>query len=501
MATDDASASTRETPIGRWERLSAWLFSPEPAAALAIYRMLWGALMAWESWRYLAHGWIHRYYVEPPFLFKYLGFEWVHALDGPGMTAVTIAMIVSAAMVSLGLAYRAASLVFFVAHTYEFLLGAANYLNHAYLISLLAGVMVLVPAHRTLSLDALIRPSLASDVVPVWPRAFLRLQLGIVYVYGAIAKFNVDWMVYHQPIRRWMQGSADRVAKTPWIRSVDHAVAWVSPAATSLSDRLHDIVASEAFTVFIAYGGVAFDLLIAPALVWRKTRPLAAVAAVGFHVSNMHLFSIGVFPWLMLAATTLFLAPDWSLRIPRAGRYVAAAIAWITQRGQGQGTRVRGAAIWTRLWVAWFVVQLLVPLRHHLYPGDVAWNEEGHYFSWRMKLRSKKGSVQYRVVDTVSGETWTVDPADELSKRQARKIRGKPELIRQYANHLVTRYREQQGRVVEVYVDAFTSLNYRKPQRFIDPQQEIGHQRGSWGAYPWVLPMTWTEPPHPGAQR
>ncbi len=495
---DEAPASTNETPAGRLGRLQVWLFSPEPAVALAIFRMLWGGLMAWESWRYLTHGWIHRYYVAPPFLFKYLGFEWVHALGGPGMTAVTIAMIVSGVLVALGLAYRAASGVFFVTHTYEFLLGAANYLNHAYLICLLAGVMVLVPAHRTLSLDALLRPKVASDVVPVWPRAFFRLQLGIVYAYGAIAKFNTDWMVYHQPIRRWMQGSADRVAKTPWIRSVDHARAWVSPEGTPIPDRLHDMVASEGFTTFIAYGGVAFDLLIAPALVWKKTRRVAVIGAVGFHVSNMHLFSIGVFPWLMLAATTLFLEPDWALRIPRVGRRIRAAITWMTERGEGVGTQVRGAALWTRLWVVWFVVQLLLPLRHHLYRGDVAWNEEGHYCSWRMKLRSKKGSVRYRLVDTVSGERWTVDPADELSKRQARKIRGKPELIRQYANHLVTRYREEEGRVVEVYVDAFTSLNYRKPQRFIDPDHEIGHERGSWGAYPWVLPMKWTEPPHPG---
>lgn len=33
--------------------------------------------------------------------------------------------------------------------------------------------------------------------------------------------------------------------------------------------------------------------------------------------------------------------------------------------------------------------QILYPLRHHLYPGDVTWNELGHRYSWRMKLRDK----------------------------------------------------------------------------------------------------------------
>jgi hypothetical protein len=37
------------------------------------------------------------------------------------------------------------------------------------------------------------------------------------------------------------------------------------------------------------------------------------------------------------------------------------------------------------------MVWVLFPLRHHfLYEGDVVWNEQGHNFSWRMKLRDKQ---------------------------------------------------------------------------------------------------------------
>lgn len=498
---DGSTSTANAAPLAqRWARLVAWLFSSESSAALAIYRILWGGLMAWESWRYYTNGWLYRYYVEPTFLFKYPGFEWVEALSGPGIGVVSIAMIVAGVLVSVGLLYRLASAVFFVAHTYEFLLGAANYLNHGYLITLLAGLMILVPAHRTLSLDALIRPKLASSVVPVWPRALILIQLGIVYVYGAVAKFNLDWMLYHQPIRRWMKGSANRVAKTPWIRSVDSLQHSVFPDAVPLTERLHDFIASEGFTVFIAYGGVLFDLLIAPALAWKKTRRFAVIGAVGFHVSNMHLFSIGVFPWLMIAATTLFLDPDWAFHLPKLGARVERAVTWMSARGSGVRAIPRYARLWAWLWVAYLVVQVLVPLRHHLYPGDVAWTEEGHVCSWRMKLRSKRGSVQFRVVDVVTQETWTVNPATELTKRQAKKIRGKPELIRQYANHLVERYRQDEGKIVNVYVDAMTALNYRKTQRFIDPEYELGHEPASLGPYRWILPMKWSEPPHPGAE-
>ncbi|MEM6292399.1 MAG: HTTM domain-containing protein [Myxococcota bacterium] len=494
MSSDD----TASAPAGAWSRLRAWLHAPEAAAGLAVYRVLWGAFMAWESWRYLAAGWVHKYYVAPSVLFKYFGFEWVHALPGPGMTAVYVVMIVSGVAVALGLAYRLASAVFFVAHTYAFLLAAANYLNHAYLIALLAFVMIFLPAHRTLSVDAYFNRAQARQTIGQWARMLLIAQLAIVYAYGGIAKLNTDWLYYQQPVRRWMVGSAKRVRETNWLHWLDGLRESIAPNATALPQQAYDLVASEGFTQFVAYGGVAFDLLIGPALLWRRTRPYAALAAAGFHISNMHLFSIGVFPWLMLAATTLFFEPDWPRRVPGLGRFVVRLLDGLGRDAKPEPVpTARVQQRLTGLWVGWLALQVLIPLRHHLIPGDVAWTEEGHYYAWRMKLRSKKGTVAFRVVDPATGKTWTVDPKDELSKRQARKLRGKPELIRQYANHLVRRYRAEEGLEVDVYVDAFTSLNYRKAQRYIDPEAELGHAGSTWGAQPWVLPMTWTEPPHP----
>ena len=37
-------------------------------------------------------------------------------------------------------------------------------------------------------------------------------------------------------------------------------------------------------------------------------------------------------------------------------------------------------------------VQIVVPLRHQLYPGSVRWNEEGYRFGWRVLLTEKVGS-------------------------------------------------------------------------------------------------------------
>ena len=45
--------------------------------------------------------------------------------------------------------------------------------------------------------------------------------------------------------------------------------------------------------ILFAWGGLIFDLLIVPALLWRRTRLLAYLIAVGFHLANSQLWNIG----------------------------------------------------------------------------------------------------------------------------------------------------------------------------------------------------------------
>ena len=67
----------------------------------------------------------------------------------------------------------------------------------------------------------------------------------------------------------------------------------------------------EAAVWFLTSGGLVFDLFIAPALIWRKTRYLAFGACVFFHLTNHIMFRIGFFPILMLGASLIFFEPDW----------------------------------------------------------------------------------------------------------------------------------------------------------------------------------------------
>ena len=75
--------------------------------------------------------------------------------------------------------------------------------------------------------------------------------------------------------------------------------------------------------MLFSYGGLLFDLAVVPLLLWKRTRLQAFLAAVVFHLCNALLFefSIGVFPWMMIAATLMFFDPSWPrMRLSRRTR-------------------------------------------------------------------------------------------------------------------------------------------------------------------------------------
>ena len=59
--------------------------------------------------------------------------------------------------------------LFFVGFTYTQLIDVTNYLNHYYLVSLLALIMIFLPLHRTWSVDAWLRPRAGRPRVPQLP--------------------------------------------------------------------------------------------------------------------------------------------------------------------------------------------------------------------------------------------------------------------------------------------------------------------------------------------
>ncbi len=138
----------------------------------------------------------------------------------------------------------------------------------------------------------------------------------------------------------------------------------------------------------------------------------------------------------------------------------------------------------------WLAVQILVPLRHLLYPGSPHWTEEGHRFAWQMKLRDKKARATFTVRDPASGEEWQVYPGDFLLRHQARTMPSRPDMVLQFAHYLARVWAEEEGiEGVEVRVRVCASLNGRRGALLIDPERDLVQvPRDLWHA-DWILPL------------
>lgn len=441
------------------------LFVPVDIAPLVYARIVFGVVMLVEVCRFASYGWIRRYYVEPTFTFSYPGFGWVKPLPGPGMYVVFAVLGGTAVMIALGLFYRVAVTVFAVAITYVFLLDQTHYLNHMYLICLLAALLAVVPAASAASIDARWKRT-SVQTVPAWCVWLLCGQIAVVYVFGGIAKLDGDWL-----------------SGVPAGMFLDNIELTESLARSELGRKA------------FAISGLLFDLLIVPALLWRRTRLLATVAALAFHLSNFKLFQIGIFPWLMLALTPMFWPPAWTRRLLAFLRLLPREI-----RPEPPAPPVTARPWVIRGLAAYAAFQLFMPLRHWLYPGEVNWTEEGHNFSWHMKLRVKSGTTRFVARDKATGATKKIAPSLYLTRRQAKKMATRPEMIRQFAHEIARRLQEEGWNDVEVRAIASARLNGRPMQSLIDPEVDLAARSFSLLSADWIVPfervpleLTWEE--------
>jgi hypothetical protein len=476
IETSAPSVSTVEgAKPGLLQRVCAALFEPVDISFLVFFRAVFGAIMLWEVYRYFSSGWIPRYYIEPVFYFGYYGFDWVKPWPGNGMYVHFAVLGVAAACIMLGFFYRIAAPLFFIGFTYVFLLDQTRYLNHFYLVCLISFLMIFLPANRALSIDSLVRPRIRTDVVPAWTLWLLRAQVGIAYFYGGIAKLNSDWVHGGEPMRTWLR-----------------------PLMTM--PGIGPLFQQEWVVYSFAHGGLLLDLLVVPLMLWRRTRLIAFSAAVVFNLINAAIFNIGIFPWFMLGATLIFFPPDLVRRFARAFMTPGAALRADDKRQERESwfklhrpfcpALTRNQKIVLALLGTYLVVQLLMPLRHFLYPGNVSWTEEGHNFAWHMKLRTKRGESLFTITHPATGKTWIVKPEDYLEARQAVKMSNKPDMILVFAHHLAEQKRREGYDNVEVRAQVTSSLNGRSPQVLIDPTVDLAKEPRSLLPARWIVPLT-----------
>jgi hypothetical protein len=412
-------------------RLLDRLGGPIDPARLVLFRAAFGAILAVLVLRYFVHGWIDAQFHDPRHFFPWEGLEWIRPWPRPWMHVHFAALGLLALGIAAGLFYRTSAALFCLGFTYVHLIDKTNYLNHYYLVSLLTGLMAFLPLGRAGSLD--VRwgrvPRLAA--FPAWTSGILRFQVGVVYFFAGVAKLQEDWLFRAQPLRLWLSSGPELpLLGEPWVA---YAMSWA---------------------------GAAFDLALPALLLWRPARPWAFAAAALFHAATAALFPIGLFPWIMLASLLVFLpprSPSPPVAPAPTPRLAAALLA------------------------AYALLQVAVPLRHWLHPGDVLWTEEGFRFSWRVMIAEKAARARFSLRDPATGETRGVDVADYLTPVQAHFMAIQPDLVRQFVE-LLRREAARPGEEVVAEVDV--SLNGRPSRPFVTPHPPGGSSLGGGGCVP-----------------
>ncbi len=451
----------------RWRR---WAEAPVDAAGLAAFRLLFGGTLLLGLCRYVAYGWIEKVFVEPDYFFKYDGFEWVQVPGPIGLYLLFGFTAVCALGVALGAFYRLSAAGFLLGFLYVQLMDVSTYLNHYYLVVLLAGLALVLPLDRVGSVDAWRRRRRgreAPPTVPRWTYELLRLQLTVVYFYAALAKAHPDWLLHAQPLGIWMRARVE------------------TPLVGALLDEIW-------LPWVMAWAGFLYDLTIWIWLRWRRSRALAYLAVLVFHAFTHLFFDIGMFPLIMVGATTIFFEPDWPRRLVRRLRRASAPALEPSAPTRAHALS-RPAAAAIALYVAF---QILFPLRHLAYPGDVLWNEQGMRYAWKVMVREKNGSLTYHVRDPASGRSWQVNPSEHLVLRQMSDMSSQPDLIAQLGQHIGWTLRRQGLGEVEVRAEAWVSLNGRPPALLLDPSVDLMQVDRGWRPQPWVTDMP-DSPPLP----
>jgi hypothetical protein len=466
-----------------------------PAATLAIFRIGFGVMMFLSIVRFWWNGWIEKLYLEPTFFFSYQYFEWVKPV-GDWTYGIFVLAGLSAIMIMLGWKYRLAATVFFLTFTYIELMDKTTYLNHYYFISLLAFVMIWMPAADYFSFDAKGRPK---REVPTWTVNALRAFVGVVYFYAGLAKLNSDWLMEAQPLSIWLPSKYD----TP---------------------LLGDLLQQPWMHYTFAWSGAAYDLFIPFLLLWKPTRNFAFVMVVIFHVLTRVLFPIGMFPYIMIVSALVFFEPAvhermigwmrkglgllngaWGARtqVQRAGKRAKKgpedSLANLNNfiLGNSWMSKIKILTCTTAyiqvaarpIVITLLIIHLLLPWRYLTYPGELFWTESGYRFSWRVMLMEKAGYAAFTIVNPDTGKRRTITNGEYLTTFQEKQMATQPDFILEFAHHLAEEHQQKGQPLPAVYVESYVALNGRGSRPYINPNVNLTTITHRTPRTDWLMPF------------
>jgi hypothetical protein len=448
-------------------KLKSYLFQTVNPAPLAVFRVCFGLMMFFGILRFWAKGWIETLYIEPSFHFSYYGFSW--AEDWGDYTYILFIVCgLSAILVMLGLFYRIAIILFFLSFTYIELIDKTTYLNHYYFVSILSFLLCFVPANATFSLDNF-RKKTTYSYTPRFYITAIQALIMIVYFYAGLAKVNSDWLLKAQPLSIWLFSKYD----IPLMGSYLFQQSWMH--------------------YLMSWGGMLYDLTIPFMLLSKRLRWFAFAMVLFFHLFTAILFPIGMFPYIMILSALIFFSEDFHKKcIAIFNKVIKTIPSKSALKDNKSIIEEKNKIIHKSISVLLsflIIIQMLLPFRHVLYPGELFWHEQGYRFSWRVMLIEKRGYTQFKVVDSVTKKQFYVKNEDFLTEFQEKQMSFQPDFILEFAHHLGTFYSNEGHKNIQIFADSYVALNGRKSQQFIDPKINLLEHKNGFRNKEWILPF------------
>jgi hypothetical protein len=433
------------------------------AAPLAIFRLFFGLMMFASIVRFWANGWIEKLYLVPKFHFSYFGFSWVKPM-GNYTYLLFIICGVSAIFVAIGYKYRIAIITFFLSFLYIELMDKTTYLNHYYFISIVSFLLIFLPANAYFSLDAFVQKK-QYKLVPKWTIDSIKLMLVIIYLTAGFVKLNSDWLFRAMPLKIWLPSKYD----LPFIGE--------------------NLMQQNWFHFAMSWSGMLYDLSIPFLLLYKRTRFVAFLFVIFFHVFTRVLFPIGMFPYIMIVSALIFFDARLHNKIINfIKKHIIKSKTILFLEPNFYFSKFKSKVILS-LFTVFFAFQMLLPWRSLLYPGELFWTEEGYRFSWRVMLMEKAGSTNFKIVNLDSGASFRVNNTDFLTSFQEKQMSYQPDFILEYAHFLGDHFTKQGHNNVGVFATSYVALNGRLSARFINEKVDLYQQKVSFTHKKWILPF------------
>lgn len=475
-----------------WQSFIRLMNSPRDASQLGVYRFLFGLLMVIDipQERGLAHA---DYKWGDPEECRFPLFDFLAPLPIEWMYIVYLIMLSGAIGIMLGFFYRISCVMFTVTYWYVFLLDKVSWNNHSYLYGLHGILFLMTDANRYWSIDGLFNKTVRNAHIPVWNYFLFRFQFFLVYFIAGLKKLDADWV----------GGYSMTSLSKHWV---------FDPFKLVLSDDLIDLI-------IVHWGGLTIDLFMGYLLFFDATRKLGLFFGTSFHVMNSQIFSIGMFPYAMLASNTMFFWCTWpktfikkfpkimqkylpSTEDPQTSDHClyekeqvktegktssAAAVKAGKKAPPTKATAYHKIMVGIVLWYS--AVQCFLPYSHFVTKGYNNWTNGLYGYSWDMMVHSwSTQHVRIEYVDHDTGKVGYLNP--EAWSRARLRWTSHADMLKQYSYCIAEKLRSYGVKNVSLHFDIWRSLNERFQQRLLDPRIDL--LTAEWHPFKqtsWLLPL------------